>query len=199
MRNLLRYCDRYSDGKAISIYRGHQPYDDTELRTVKGWRKIYRKPISEDYIFSMRANRQGGEWYDYCFAEDTIELSEDEKELIRAERREERKLREARKGREEYQRKRAEGYWKTAWQWLSEDQRKVEDDSYPEEIYNWLYDEAANSFEQAKKPFYYYSEYDTVEVSEEEYEELKNQYISRFGGWEKIDLEHTEYNGKKWY
>lgn len=50
-----------------------------------------------------------------------------------------------------------------------------------------------------KKPFYYYSEYDTVEVSEEECEELKNQYISRFGGWEKIDLEHTEYNGKKWY
>lgn len=108
MRNLLRYCDRYSDGKAISIYRGHQPYDDTELRTVKGWRKIYRKPISEDYIFSMRANRQGGEWYDYCFAEDTIELSEDEKEL-------------------------------------------------------------------------------------------KRQYIAKFGGWEKIDLEHTEYNGKKWY
>ena len=29
VRNLLRYCDRYSDGKAISIYRGHQPYDDT--------------------------------------------------------------------------------------------------------------------------------------------------------------------------
>lgn len=109
MRNLLRYCDRYSDGKAISIYRGHQPYDDTELRTVKGWRKIYRKPISEDYIFSMRANRQGGEWYDYCFAEDTIELSEDEKELLRAERREERKFREARKRREEYQRKKGRG------------------------------------------------------------------------------------------
>ena len=148
----------------------------------------------------MRANRQGGEQqFDYYFAEDTIELSENEKELIRAERREERRLREARKRREGYHRKRAEGYWKTAWQWLSEDQRKVKDDSYPEERYNWLYDEAANSFEQEKKPFYYYSEYDMVEVREEEYEELKNQYISRFGGWEKIDLEHAEYNGKKWY
>ena len=57
----------------------------------------------------MRANRQGVEWFDYCFAEDTIELSEDEKELIRAERREERRLREARKRREEYQRKKGRG------------------------------------------------------------------------------------------
>ena len=41
------------------------------------------------------------------------------------------------------------------------------------------------------------SEYDTIQVSEEEYNELKKQYITKFGGWEKIDLEHTEYNGKK--
>lgn len=40
---------------------------------------------------------------------------------------------------------------------------------------------------------------DTIQVSEEEYKELKRQYIAKFGGWEKIDLEHTEYNGKKWY
>ena len=162
-------------------------------------RKIYRKPISEYYVFSIRANRQGGEWFDYCFAEDTIELSEDEKDLIRAERREERRLREARKRREEYQLKRAEGYWKTAWQWLSEDRRKVEDDSYPEERHNWLYDEASDSFEEASKAFYYYSQYDTIPVSKEEYEELKGQYITKFGGWEKIDLEHTDYDGKKWY
>lgn len=40
---------------------------------------------------------------------------------------------------------------------------------------------------------------DTIQVSQEEYKELKRQYIAKFGGWEKIDLEHTEYNGKKWY
>ena len=105
---------------------------------------------------------------------------------------------QSKKKRKEEQ-KRQEGIWKTSWQWLSEDQRKVEDDSYPEERYNWLYDKDSDSFEQAKKPFYYYSEYDTVEVSEEEYQELKKLYIDKFGGWEKIDLEHTDYDGKKWY
>lgn len=141
VRKFLRYCDRYSDGKAISIYRGHQPYDDSELRTIKGWRKIYRKPISEDYIFSMRANRQGGEWFDYCFAEDTIELSEDEKELIRAERREKRRILKERREWAAEQLKREEGVWKTSWQWLKEDRRKVEKGSVPEERHNWLYDE----------------------------------------------------------
>lgn len=199
VRKFLRYCDRYLDGKAISIYRGHQPYDDSELRTIKGWRKIYRKPISEDYVFSMRANRQGGEWHDYCFAEDTIELSEDEKELIREERREKRRLLKERREWAAEQLKREEGVWKTSWQWLSEDRRKVEDDSYPEEKYNWIYDEASDNFEKANKAFYYYSEYDTIQVSEEEYHQLKKLYIDKFGGWEKIDLENTDYNGKKWY
>lgn len=199
VRKFLRYCDRYSDGKAISIYRGHQPYDNTELRTVKGWRKIYRKPISDDYVFSMRANRKGGEWFDYCFSEDTIELSEDEKELIRAERREERRLLKEHREWAAEQLKREEGVWKTSWQWLSEDRRKVIENSIPEKKYNWLYDEASGEFEEAKKPFYYYSEYDTVDLSEEEYQQLKDVYIKEFNGWEKIDLEHTEYNGKKWY
>lgn len=199
IRKILRYCDRYSDGKAISIYRGHQPYDDTELRTVKGWRKIYRKPKSEFYVFSMRANRKGGEWFDYCFIEDTIELSEKEKERIRTERRERRKFLKERREWVAEQIKREEGVWKTAWQWLSEDQKKVENDSYPRRTRNLFYNKNTASFEEAKKPFYYYSEYDTVEISEEEYQELKRQYIAKFGGWEKIDLEHTDYDGKKWY
>lgn len=51
VRKMMRYCDRYSDGKAISIYRGHQPYDVTELRTIKGWRNIYKAKISRLYLF----------------------------------------------------------------------------------------------------------------------------------------------------
>ncbi|OXT31364.1 hypothetical protein B1H61_11510 [Streptococcus agalactiae] len=73
------------------------------------------------------------------------------------------------------------------------------ENAVPEEKYNWIYDEASDSFEEASKDFYYYSEYDTVPISEEEYQELKDKYISRFGGWKKIDLDHTDYNGKKWY
>lgn len=100
------------------------------------------------------------------------------------------------KRRKEEERKREEGVWKTSWQWLSDDWRKVEDDSYPEEKYNWIYDEASDSFEKSNKAFYYYSEYDTIQVSEEEYQQLKKLYIDKFGGWKKIDLENTNYNGK---
>ena len=38
-----------------------------------------------------------------------------------------------------------------------------------------------------------------MEVSEEEYERLKELYIQKFGGWETIDLEHTDYNGQIWW
>ena len=61
----------------------------------------------------------------------------------------------------------------------------------PEERYNWIYDEASDSFEEASKAFYYYSQYDTIPVSKEEYEELKGQYITKFGGWEKIVILFT--------
>lgn len=46
---------------------------------------------------------------------------------------------------------------------------------------------------------YFKNKYDTIQVSEEEYHQLKKLYIDMFGGWEKIDLENTDYNGKKWY
>lgn len=199
VREIVRYCDYFSDGKATTIYRGHQPYDDIELRTIKGWERVWRKPKSSDYVFSMRANYAHGGWGDYCFAEDTIELSEDEKELIRAEEREIRLHQKIIRESKQRKLKRAEGVWKTSWQWLSEDRRKVIENSIPEEKYNWLYDENSGEFEEAKKSFYYYSEYDTVPVSEEEYQELKEKYIKEFGGWEKIDLEYTDYDGKKWY
>ena len=199
VRKIVRYCDYFSDGKATTIYRGHQPYDNTELRTIKGWEREWRKPKSSDYVFSMRANYAHGGWGDYCFSEDTIELSEDEKELIRAEKREIRFQQKIIRESKQRQQKREEGVWKTSWQWLSEDRRKVEENVIPEEKYNWFYDEYSDSFEEASKAFYYYSEYDTIQVSEEEYKELKRQYITKFGGWENIDLKNTDYNGKKWY
>ena len=31
------------------------------------------------------------------------------------------------------------------------------------------------------------------------YNELKDAYIKKYGGWKEIDLRHTTYNGKKWY
>lgn len=46
---------------------------------------------------------------------------------------------------------------------------------------------------------YNYQYEDTVIATDDEYERLKAAYIARFGGWETIDLEHTTYDGHKWY
>ena len=195
IRKINRYKDYYLNSKAITIYRDIQPYTHEELRTVTQWYKKNRKPKSYKYVFCMRSNMAYAEWYDYCFVEDTRPFTEQEKEKKRAKRRQ--YLKNLKERKEEQ--KRQEGIWKTSWQWLKEDNRKIVENSVPEERYNWIYDEASDSFEEASKAFYYYSEYDTIQVSQEEYKELKRQYIAKFGGWEKIDLEHTEYNGKKWY
>ncbi|WP_040398204.1 hypothetical protein [Anaerococcus senegalensis] len=94
---------------------------------------------------------------------------------------------------------RKRGVWKTAWQWLAQDKKKVKDKSVPKEFYELICRRDMGEFIKSSRSLYHYSQYDTVEVSKEEYEELKNKYIAKFGSWEKIDLEHTEYNGKKWY
>ena len=87
----------------------------------------------------------------YFNVKSTIPLTKKEKEKIKEEKM---------KRKKEKEQKREEGVWKTSWQWLSEDKKKVKEGSVPEEKYNWLYDEASDSFEKASKAFYYYSEYD---------------------------------------
>lgn len=171
-----------------------------ENKTLKQWQKLGRKPRKNarkiykeyDYFFDGKSYPQ---LHVYFNIKSTIPLTKKDIEKIKEEKIKKNKEKEL----EKEEQKREEGVWKTSWQWLSEDRRKVEDDSYPEEKYNWIYDEASDSFEKANKSFYYYSEYDTIQVSEEEYQQLKKLYIDKFGGWEKIDLKHTEYNGKKWY
>lgn len=86
---------------------------------------------------------------------------------------------------------------KTAWQWLSREWRYPNADAvpvkrekrYPVDIYNNEWDSSY---------WYYYRKKDTHIVTEEEYFKLKNAYVEKFGGWEKIDLKHTTYNGKAW-
>lgn len=162
-----------------------------ENKTAKQWEKLGRKPRKNarkifkeyDYFFDGKSYPQ---LHVYFNVKSTIPLTKKDKEKIKEEI-------------EKEEQKREEGVWKTSWQWLKEDRRKVIENAVPEEKYNWIYDEYSDSFEEASKSFYYYSEYDTIVISDEEYKELKSQYINKFGGWEKIDLEHTDYNGKKWY
>lgn len=49
------------------------------------------------------------------------------------------------------------------------------------------------------KLYLIYSEYDVVNVTDEEYKQLKKLYTNKLRGWETIDLKNTKYNGKKWY
>lgn len=171
-----------------------------ENKTAKQWQKLGRKPRKNakkiykeyDYFFDGKSYPQ---FHVYFNIKSTVPLTKKDKEKIK----EEKIKRNKEKELEKEEQKREEGVWKTSWQWLKEDSRKVIENSVPEEKYNWIYDEYSDSFEEASKSFYYYSEYDTIVISDEEYKELKSQYINKFGGWEKIDLEHTDYNGKKWY
>ena len=55
------------------------------------------------------------------------------------------------------------------------------------------------SYPGGESAWYYYDGTKTRPVSDRIYEYLKNRYIQRYGGWEKIDLEHTDYNGKIWW
>lgn len=195
IRELKRFCDYKPSSKTNTIYRNLQDYRKIELNTINYWAKKYRKPKSSKYVFYMRAGWEYGGWFKYCFVEDTTEFTKQEKEIVRENQRGYRRwLKE-----EKEQLKRQNGIWKTSWQWLKEDKRKVVENAVPEEKYNWIYDEVSGGFEEANESFYYYSQYDTEKVAEEEYKKLKNLYIKKFGGWERIDLENTKYNGKKWY
>lgn len=90
----------------------------------------------------------------YFNIKSTIPLTEEDKEKIKEEKIKRKKEEEL----EKEEQKRQEGIWKTSWQWLKEDNRKIVENSVPEERYNWIYDEASDSFEEASKAFYYYSQ-----------------------------------------
>lgn len=88
---------------------------------------------------------------------------------------------------------------RTAWQWLYHYQMKVKDGAVAEPRRNTYFDPSLNDFVESDKVFYYYKLADVEDIDWAEYERLKNLYIEKYGGWEKIDLENTEYNGLKWY
>lgn len=258
---LYRRVDLYKTSKKKTMFRSDQPYNENELVDIRSLKKKGLRPISEKACFIMRYGTQSEEQI-YCFAEDVVKITEEEKQAekqaklkwkkenktakqwekigrkprknakkiykeydyffdgksypqlhvyfnikstVPLTKKDKEKIKEEeirRKKEEEAEKeelKRQEGIWKTSWQWLSEDKKKVKEGSVPIEKRNWIFDEYSGDFEKADKSFYYYSEYDVVDVSDEEYKQLRKLYIDKFGGWEKIDLEHTKYNGKKWY
>lgn len=97
---------------------------------------------------------------------------------------------------ERLERQAYESSFKTAWQWLAQERRipiEGAEAHLREKSFYVDYDCWGSS------EWYYYQEDDTRSATEWEYEKLKKLYISKFGGWEKIDLENTEYDGRVWW
>lgn len=75
----------------------------------------------------------------------------------------------------------------TAWQWLRWYSR------VPIDL------KAGHYAGEYDKQWFYYDRQNTREADFDEYQQLKDLYIKKFGGWETIDLEHTEYDGHAWW
>ena len=130
----------------------------------------------------------------YYYSEDEVEyLPEKAKEIKRKKNAEDRERREI---------KRLMKYCddhieRTSWQWLANERRvPVVDATAHRKTNRYLNDDG--EWEESTKWYYYYKK-DTMEVSKEEYQRLKELYIQKYGGWETIDLEHTDYNGQIWW
>lgn len=85
----------------------------------------------------------------------------------------------------------------TAWQWLSIAHMVPTKDAKAYARYPRCWNPLAGEWDVSDKVYYYYKHEQVCKVSDEKYECLKEKYIKLFGGWEMIDLENTEYNGKK--
>lgn len=87
----------------------------------------------------------------------------------------------------------------TAWQWLAYAHMAPTKNAVAYCIYPEFWNPDIRRWEQGDKQYYYYSYKYVRHVSDTRFEILKQQYIKLYGGWEKIDLEHTAYDGRIWW
>lgn len=87
----------------------------------------------------------------------------------------------------------------TAWQWLAYAHMAPTKNAVPYRMYPEFWDPDIRRWEQGDKQYYYYSHKDVRHVSDKRFESLKQQYIKLYGGWEKIDLNYTTYDGRIWW
>ena len=172
----------YYEEIANEVFYYLQEEDITDnLKSLDYWYKNGKKPKEEDCIIYLCDDIEDyittNDCYkEYCFKDDITPMSEEEKEYFIIKNR-----------------------FKTAWQWLAQDKRKVKDKAIPVSKRNWILNKFTQEFYKEDKEYYYYNGTDTEKVEDKEYNKLKDLYIKEFGGWEKIDLDNTKYNGKKWY
>lgn len=178
---IQEYSENYCEDIEDEVLYDWQEKDITDnLKSLDYWHKNGRKPKDEECIIHMSDSIEdyikNNFYKEYCFVEDTVQMSEDEKEYFSI-----------------------KDEFKTAWQWLAQDRRKVKNKAIPISKKNWILDNFTQEFYEKDKEYYYYKGTDTEKVEDKEYNKLKDLYIKKFGGWEIINLENTKYNGKKWY
>ena len=61
------------------------------------------------------------------------------------------------------------------------------------------WDPDTEEWKDSEKEWYYYTDKQVSKISDKRFERLKALYIKAYGGWETIDLEHTEYDGHMWW
>lgn len=174
----------YYEEIANEVFYYLQEKDITDnLKSLDYWYKKGKKPKGEDCIIYLCDDikdyitaKVNDCYKEYCFLEDTIPMDKKEIEYFSI-----------------------KDEFKTAWQWMAQDRRKVKNKAIPISKKNWILDNFTQEFYEKDKEYYYYKGTDTEKVEDKEYNKLKDLYIKKFGGWKKIDLENTEYNGKKWY
>lgn len=171
--------------------------------TEKQWRKQFYKPKKSASPIHL-------EWWispkrmstaDYYDADDVNLMSDREIEKIR--------MAEAEARYEKRQQKKWDAnhpWWDeahTAWQWLSQYGRipAPGKNAFPREHYTrgWLTDEDIWVPGKYDRTWWYYNGSDTVPIPDGLKEKLRKMYIIKYGGWGKIDLDNTDYDGHAWW
>lgn len=190
-----KYRGKYLNEKK-AYERGLKPKEGAE--GVMLWESSYKvkcepyysieeelEAASEEEIFEffeelrLERNRKSRERYHERILEEELAREEEERR------------REARLERQAY-----ENSFKTSWQWLAQE-RRIPVEGAEAHLIEKPYYIGYDCWDSSS--WYYYQEDDTRVVESWEYEKLKKLYISKFGGWETIDLENTEYDGRIWW
>ena len=87
----------------------------------------------------------------------------------------------------------------TAWQWLNYAHCAPKTGKEPTGIHPRYWDSETDGWKDSEKKWYYYTDKQVSKISDKRFERLKALYVKAFGGWETIDLEHTDYDGHAWW
>lgn len=177
--------------------------DGKEYRTEVQWAKKKRAILKRQRDKGRQEKWHTGRKYATAVFYSEEQTRPYNKKELAALKRKRKLMREAKKRQEEARRQREimeeENRAMTAWKWLAYEKRVPKDDAVAEGYHPEWWEPDLNSWCSDEKKWYRYRKKDTYEVEQSIYEVLKALYIKKFGGWEYIDLVHTEYDGKKWW